>query len=478
MMNHYCIHICEKGDYPYRLSACFFGGKKLFPIFVFLKKKEIVKSVFMEKKELLKQLIAGFQASLPVDVCPRELSLPIDSGKIITVPGVRRCGKSSLFLLVINQLISEQIATKEQILFLNFDDERLHLNADNLDEILQAYRELYPAIPLKEVYMFFDEVQMADDWQPFVRRVYEQECRHVFLTGSNSRMLSSELATSLRGRTLQYEEFPLSFSEFCNFTEVDTNYYVPENRAKLINAFKMYLHGGGFPEVVLAAPLYKDRILQEYFFVMLYKDLVERYEIKNPEPIRYFIKRVMTNLTKPTSINRIYNELKSQGVSIGKNTLYDVIVQTESIYLFFSLTKYEPSLVKENTGDKKYYCIDNGLRSVLLNPQSEDNGKLLENAVFLHLRRTLRIQGELHYYKGKKECDFVVSEFDKVTRLIQVSYQMGDEETRKREIEGLLEAARVTNCRELIIVTMETEAEWKEQDMLIRVLPAWKWMLD
>lgn len=432
----------------------------------------------MEKKELLKQLIAGFQASLPVDVCPRELSLPIDSGKIITVPGVRRCGKSSLFLLVINQLISEQIATKEQILFLNFDDERLHLNADNLDEILQAYRELYPAIPLKEVYMFFDEVQMADDWQPFVRRVYEQECRHVFLTGSNSRMLSSELATSLRGRTLQYEEFPLSFSEFCNFTEVDTNYYVPENRAKLINAFKMYLHGGGFPEVVLAAPLYKDRILQEYFFVMLYKDLVERYEIKNPEPIRYFIKRVMTNLTKPTSINRIYNELKSQGVSIGKNTLYDVIVQTESIYLFFSLTKYEPSLVKENTGDKKYYCIDNGLRSVLLNPQSEDNGKLLENAVFLHLRRNLRIQEELHYYKGKKECDFVVVEYDKVTRLIQVSYQMNDEETRRREVDGLLEAAQMTGCRELTIITMEMEAEWKESDMLIHVLPAWKWMLD
>lgn len=432
----------------------------------------------MGKKELLKQLIAGFQASLPVEVRPRELTLPVDSGKIITVPGVRRCGKSSLFLLIINQLVSEQVITKEQILFLNFDDERLHLNADNLDEIFQAYRELYPAIPLKEVYMFFDEVQMADDWQSFVRRVYEHECKHIFLTGGNSRMLSSELATSLRGRTLQYEEFPLSFNEFCSFTEVDTNHYVPENRARLINAFKAYLHGGGFPEVVLAAPLYKDRILQEYFFVMLYKDLVERYEIKNPEPIRYFIKRVMSNLTKPTSINRIYNELKSQGVSIGKNTLYDVIVQTESVYLFFSLTKYDPSLVKENTGDKKYYCIDNGLRSVLLNPQSEDNGKLLENAVFLYLRRNLRIQEELHYYKGKKECDFVVAECDKVTRLIQVSYQMNDEETRKREVDGLLEAAQATGWRELIIVTMDMETEWQEQDMVIRVLPAWKWMLE
>ena len=158
--------------------------------------------------------------------------------------------------------------------------------------------------------------------------------------------------------------------------------------------------------------------------------------------------------------------------------MYDVIVQTESVYLFFSLTKYDPSLVKENTGDKKYYCIDNGLRSVLLNPQSEDNGKLLENAVFLYLRRNLRIQEELHYYKGKKECDFVVAECDKVTRLIQVSYQMNDEETRKREVDGLLEAAQATGCRELIIITMDMETEWQEQDMVIRVLPAWKWMLE
>ena len=150
----------------------------------------------MKKKELIKQLIAGFQNSLPVEVLPREMELPIDSGKIITVPGVRRCGKSSLFMLVINQLIAEKHLRKECILFLNFDDERLQFSADNLDEILQAYRELYPDIPLKEAYLFFDEIQMAKDWQQFVRRVYEQECKHVFITGSNSHMLSSELSTS------------------------------------------------------------------------------------------------------------------------------------------------------------------------------------------------------------------------------------------------------------------------------------------
>lgn len=430
----------------------------------------------MKTKELLKQLIITFQDSLPTDVLPRELSLPIDSKKIITVPGVRRCGKSSLLLLVINQLLNKEI-TKEHILFLYFDDERLQFNANNLDEILQAYRELYPNIPLRDVYMFFDEIQMADDWQPFIRRVYEQECKNIFITGSNSRMLSSELSTSLRGRTLQYEEFPLSFKEYCQFTKIDTNYYVAANQAKIINAFKEYLKFGGFPEIVLSQEIYKERILQEYFFVMLYKDLIERYEIKNPAPVRYFIKRIMANLTKPTSINRIYNELKSQGVSIGKNTLYDLIEQTEAIYLFFSLTKYSLSLIKENSGDKKYYCIDTGLRHILLNSQSEDNGKLLENAVFLHLRRTLLPQESIHYYKEKKECDFLITDQMQVTQLIQVSWDIHDQETRQREIDGLLEASAATGCQNLIIITFDEEGEIIEQGQHIQIIPLWKWTI-
>lgn len=430
----------------------------------------------MKKKELLKQLIVTFQNSLPIAVLERELSLPIDSGKIITVPGVRRCGKSSLFILLIHQLLAKGIS-KERILFLYFDDERLSFDASNLDEILQAYRELYPDIPLKNAYLFFDEIQMANDWQPFVRRVYEQECKNIFITGSNSRMLSSELSTSLRGRTLQYEEFPLSFDEYCRFRQIDANYYVATNQAKIINAFKEYLQEGGFPEVVLSQEVYRERILQEYFFVMLYKDLIERYEIKNVAAVRYFIKRVMTNLTKPTSINRIYNELKSQSVSIGKNTLYELIEQTESIYLFFSLSKYDPSFTKESSSDKKYYCIDNGLRSILLNPQSEDNGKLLENIVFLHLRRQLPIQAGIHYFKGKKECDFLLTNQQKVTQLIQVTWDMHGAETRKREIEGLLEAAQATGCKELTILTLEEEEELQEQQIAIHVVPVWKWIL-
>lgn len=430
----------------------------------------------MSKKELLKQLIITFQEGLPQEVCDREMELPLHSNKIITVPGVRRCGKSSLLMLTINRLLSENIK-KEQILFLNFDDERLHFNAENLDEILQAYHELFPAISPKELYIFFDEIQMSDDWEQFIRRIYDQETKNIFLTGSNAKLLSSEIATSLRGRTLQFEEFPLSFKEYCSFKQVGLNYYNTPDRALLINTFQEYLHKGGFPEIALAAERYQEQILQEYYFVMLYKDLVERYKIKNTGSVRYFIKRILTNLTKPTSINKIYNEMKSQGISIGKNTLYELIEQTEAIYLLFSLPKYDPSLVKENSSDKKYYCIDNGLRNALLVPKTEDRGALLENIVFLHLRRNMPFQRSLFYYKGKKECDFLVMEHQQVTSLIQVCWDISEPETYQREIEGLLEANASTGCNHLSIITADTEKEIKSGDKTIQIIPAWKWLL-
>lgn len=168
----------------------------------------------------------------------------------------------------------------------------------------------------------------------------------------------------------------------------------------------------------------------------MFMHLVKRYEIKNSKPVRYFIKRVMNNLTK-----------------------------------------YEPSLVKESSSDKKYYCIDNGLHSVLLNPQSEDNGKLLENIVYLHLRRNLSAERGLHYYKNKKECDFVVTSYGEVVRLIQVTYSLHDEDTRIREAGGILEAAQATGCRDLLILTLEEEEEIEKDNYTIRVLPAWKWIL-
>ena len=431
----------------------------------------------MTDKELVKQIITNSQLRMEsIDVVDRNVKLPIDSGKIITVSGVRRCGKSTLLLLTIKQLLVRGV-DRRQILFFNFDDERIKWSGQNLDTIIVAYRELYPDIPLRDVYMFFDEVQMASDWQSFVRRIYEEECRNIYITGSNSQMLSSELATVLRGRSLQYEEFPLSFDEVCRFRKVDTGVYGAASRARLASLFDEYLVWGGFPEVVMAPQELRDKILSDYYYVMLYRDMVEHFNINPASVARYFIRRVMENLTKPTSINKNYNELKSMGVSLSKDRAYSLADQCEAVYLFLPLNRYMASVQRTTTSDVKYYCIDNGLRKLTLKPMSEDDGKRLENVVYLHLRRSLDEMQKLSYFKGVGECDFVVSRQEEVQMLIQVTWEMSEPDMYERELAGLLEASRATGCRDLFIVTHDEEKVIETECGEVNVVPAWKWTL-
>lgn len=431
----------------------------------------------MSLRQIIQSLIAIKQKELPFKVLPRELELPLNCGKIITIPGVRRCGKSSLMMLAINELIRNGVH-KEQILWIGFDDERLYdMQIKDLDEIIQAYMEMYPDIPIDTVYMFFDEIQVVKDWELFILRLFKTYCKNIFVSGSNAQMLSEELATALRGWPLEYEEFPLSFGEFCRFKEIGTDIYTESGRAKLKVAFKEYNGGSSFPEVVLQKEQsIKDRELQSYFNTMLFRDLIEHYELSNPGMIRYFLKRVMSNLTKPTSINSIFNDLKSQGIKVAKNTLYELLDHACSIFLFFKVPKYTPSMIQENSALSKYYIIDNGLRSSVLLPQSGDEGKLLENLVYLYLRRKRRMNEKIYYYKGEKECDFVVQTEDRISSLIQATWLL-DAHNTTREVGGILEAVKATGCRNCLIVTYEQEKVIEAEGLSIMVVPAWKWML-
>lgn len=432
----------------------------------------------MKRKDVIQALIATKQNEIPFDVIKRDLELPLDSKQIITIPGVRRCGKSSLMMLAINSLVKKGI-NKKQILWIGFDDERLYdLSTEELDDIITGYMEMYPDIPIKDVYMFFDEIQLIKKWELFILRIYKSYCKNIYVSGSNAQMLSQELSSALRGWPLEYEEFPLSFNEFCRFKGVKTNAFTETDRAKLKNAFTEFNHSGAFPEVVLIPEKsMKDRKLQGYFNTMLFRDLVEHYQLSNPDIVRYFLKRIMANLTKPTSINSIYNDLKSQGFKIGKDKLYELANQSCSIFLFFRVPKYDKSIIKENSALHKYYCIDNGIRNAVLLPQSDDNGKLLENTVFLALRRNLQPSDKVFYYQGNKECDFVIQRNEQIISLIQVTWDMTNEDTRRREIEGLLEASKVTECTSLFILTNDEEQSITENDKNINILPVWKWIL-
>ena len=431
----------------------------------------------MVRKELFKSLIALSQAELPFERIEREIDLPVQPELIITVPGVRRAGKSSLLMLTVNKLLASGVK-REQILWVNFDDERLdRMPTEELDEVLQAYREMYPEIELKDVYMFFDEIQNIDGWDLFVLRVFKSYCRNVYVTGSNAKLLSSEISTALRGWTLDYEMLQLSFREFCRFKGIDAHSYLESDKAKRYAAMEEYIHGGGFPKVVLSADKsMKLRLLQGYFNTMLFRDLAERHAIKNIEALRYFLKRVMQNLTKTTSINAIANDMRSNGVSVSKDDLYNWADWAVEAYLFVRYPKYSRSLVKENQSLRKYYVIDTGMRQAVLMPQSEDKGKLLENIVALELFRRRGADRKMFYWQEGRECDFVVQHEDYVEELIQVTWDMADEDTRKREIEGIKEAAKGTKCDKLTIVTRERKETIEEDGFQIEVVGIEEWL--
>ncbi|HAT61617.1 MAG TPA: ATPase [Prevotella sp.] len=432
----------------------------------------------MGLKEVLQSLIAMKQEEMPFKLLPRDQRLPVDSRKIITVPGVRRCGKSSLLMLAINELIDRGVE-KNRILWLSFDDERIYdLKTKDLDTVIQAYMEMYPDIDISSVYMFFDEIQLVENWDLFILRLYKSYCKNIFISGSNSKMLSTELSSVLRGWPIEYEEFPLSFREFCDFTNVKANRFTESGRAKLLAAFKKYNSGSAFPQIVLEEDdsiRYKE--LQNYFNTMLFRDLVEHYNLSNSMVIRYLLKRVMLNLSKPTSVNAIYNDLKSQGLRISKESLYLIMDYACSIFLFFKVPKFSGSMIKETSSLSKYYLIDNGLRSAVLMPQSEDEGKLFENSVFLYLRRYLKTGEKIYYYKEKNECDFVIQSGNVISRLIQVTTELNGS-NKNREIAGLLEASKYTGCDDLTIITLSQEDSIPDNGRLIKVIPAWKWMLE
>ncbi len=429
-------------------------------------------------KEYIKSQIAMRQAEFPTDLKPRENPLPVDSGHIVTIPGVRRCGKSSRMEQVVNTLLEAGV-DRRRFLWVSFDDERLvTMPSDDLQLIVDAYREMYPDIAMGDVYMFFDEIQLIDNWEYFVMRMFKHYTRHIFISGSNATMLSTELKSALRGWPDEHETLPLSFREYCLFNDVRVDSYLEGDRARVRNAFAEYNSVGGFPEVVLEEnPLRRVKMLQTYFDTMLLKDIAEHYDISNIEVLRFFLKRVMANLTKPTSLRNIHNDIRSRGMKVSKDSLYDWASHACDTFMFLRIPSYSRSLARIEASQPKYYCIDNGLRSAVLLPQSDDDGKKLENTVFLELYRRRTPVESIFYYQGRGECDFVVQSGVEITSLIQVTWSMADPDTRKREIDGLLEASGATGCDRLLIITADETEEITTGGHTIHVVPAHRWLL-
>jgi hypothetical protein len=427
----------------------------------------------MKKKEQLKIIIRDFHLQNNFDVIKRECEPPLDTKKIITLIGVRRCGKTSILYEMINRLKVK--VSKTHILFLNFEDERLELESDELDLILQAFLELYPEQNLSECYFFFDEIQNITGWEKFIRRIYDTISKNIYITGSNSKLLSSEIATSLRGRTLTFEVFPLSFREYLRFKNIQVDLYSSKSMALIKNSLNSFLKNGGFPETLFLDEYYANKTLQEYFNVLLYKDLCERYGITNTIALKFFLKRILSSTTKQISINKIYNDLKASNIKIGKNTLYEFLDYAQNIYLALTLHRFDSSLVSQELGEKKIYTIDIGLNNAVEFRFSDNIGKSLENAVFLEFKR----KGyELYYHReNQSECDFLIAQSGSIVKAIQVCYDMSDSDTKKREIKGLIDACQRFALTSGTIITYDSEESFEQNGIQIEIIPFYKEVL-
>lgn len=432
----------------------------------------------MNLRNIFQSIIALHQEEIPLSLHERSLQLPLNKQRIVTVTGVRRCGKSSLLHLTISRLLASGV-DKEQILYIGFDDERLaNMDVSDFDEILQAYRLMYPDRPLSSVYMFFDEIQIVKGWELFVLRVYKSYCKNVYVTGSTAQMLSGEMSSALRGWPDEYTEYPLSFKEFIAFKGVKANRYTEEGAALMANMFKSYLLTGGFPQAVLAnVETERVKLLQAYFNTMLFRDMIEHYNISaSPSVVRYFLKRVFNNITKPSSVNNIYNDLKSQGLKLSKDSLYQWLDYACNIFLLHKVPKYSKSIIKQSTSLSKYYVVDFALAKSVLLPQSEEKGKALENAVYMHLARHLNENEQIYYFNEGAECDFVIANDEGVKELIQVCWEL-DEFNTPRECGGLCAASAATGCKKASIITCNQAQSIHYGDLQINVVAAWDFML-
>ncbi|MBU0500356.1 MAG: ATP-binding protein [Gammaproteobacteria bacterium] len=428
---------------------------------------------------LIEQIIGDFlERPLPA-LTRRDGVLPGLPGKVDTLIGMRRTGKSWRLFQAMGDLVAGGLP-KERLLYINFDDERLYpLTAAELHRIPDSYYRLFPRHKTQRCHFFFDEIQNVPGWERFVRRLLDTENVQLSLTGSSARLLSREIATTLRGRSLSSELFPFSFRETLRHQGIDER---PEpvvgsrRTALLANRLRHYLEAGGFPEVQGIEAPYRLRILQEYVDVVILRDIVERHAVTNIPPLRYLIRHLLGAPATNFSVNKFHNDLKSQGIACGKNALHEYLAYLEDAYLLFPVPIYSRSIRKQQVNPRKIYPVDSGLALAFRHGPGKDSGRLLETLVFLELRRCGE---EIAYYRTEAgyEVDFLSTGPEGDTQAIQVCETLGDPATRQREVRALMAAMRECGLSSGTIVTLDELETIATDSGPIEVIPAWRWLL-
>ena len=425
-------------------------------------------------------IIRDSQTRKPEQGIPRELKVPLDLAlrKSITITGPRRSGKT-FFLHQAADALCEK-SERNRSLFVTLDDDRFFpATLEDLDRLVKVYFEMYPELEDSRCYFFFDEIQAVPGWELFIRRLIDTRNIMAFISGSSSRLLGREIATSLRGRTLGYELYPFGIFEFFAARK-----HAPENPAHLTSKeegrtkhlLSEYLHFGGFPEVVLAERDLKEKILSEYCQTMLYRDIIERNGIRNLRAVRIFMKLMVTGYAKEFSVNRMYMFLKAQQFTLAKTSLYEYLEWFIDAMAVFPLHKLSRSIKETEQSIPKLYVSDTGYTvPYVIGTADQDVGRRMENALFMHLKRSGYVENSsLFYYKTRngKEIDFVLKGQRVIETLIQVCYDISNGDTRRRECEALHEASGELGCKKQMVITWDYEETEKE----ISFIPLWKYL--
>lgn len=433
------------------------------------------------------------------DVFKRDISLgevqkPARSNLVQVVVGVRRCGKTYRLYQEMHRIL-ELGYDFESILYFNFDDERLKpYDSSVLNDVVETYYSMHPASKTNGAFFFFDEIQEIPDWGAFMRRMVDTQVATIYVTGSSSKMLSLNLATEFRGRALSREMFPMSFSEYARFHGHQVAGGVlsgdkeasSAERARLRKACGSYLEGGGFIAAQNLSRADATQLLQEYANRTVNYDIIERYGIGNPLAASLFLSRCMATSARELSVNKVYNEFRSRGISIGRESLSRLLGYYEEAYLLFSVKNYSTALADNARSAAKVYAADPALFASFSPSSSVDSGQRLETAVFDRLRRvspSMRqgaISRCLFEDGGKRhEIDFVVGDalLLEPLHLIQVSVSLNDQKTKKREVAALVAGMRKLHAQDAVIVTSDEEGEIETSEGVIKIAPAWKWLL-
>lgn len=427
-------------------------------------------------KETIAQIILDFQNWEIPDLIERELevSLEIPLRRAITILGPRRTGKTYYLYSLVKKLLEKGIE-KRRILYLNFEDPKfINAKLDDLLLLLETFYEIYPGNKKRKIWFFFDEIQNIKDWEIFVRNILDKEKAYVFISGSSSKLLSKEIATSLRGRTLSYLLLPFSFKEFLKAKNIIYKKYLStEEKAKILNMFREYFSYGGYPEAIIYQKE-RERIINEIIEVTIYRDLIERYNLRNIKVIKLMFDYLVK--AREFSIHKFYNFLKSLNFKVSKNSLYSYLEYFHDAFVFFPLRKFSYSLRNVEQSIPKIYSVDNAFITNIL---GEDRSKKFENLVFLSLlRKGYRVNQEIFYYHlNGKEVDFIIKKGKKIEFLIQACLDVSDYITKERELKNLIKAGEALNCHNLMVINWDTETEEKYKGKKIKFVSLWKWLL-